>query len=100
VRRWRAAPDGCTFLIADVGQVSINQFFYAKLPYDPVKDFVPVSLIATANLFLVANAGVPVKDFAELVGACETEAWAAQLRLVGDGQHSPSRDRVAEERTH
>ena len=52
----RAAPDGYTFLVADVGQVAINPWLYAKLPYDPAKDLVPVSLIATANLFLVANA--------------------------------------------
>lgn len=63
----RAAPDGYTFLVADVGQVAINQHLYAKLSYDPAKDLVPVGLIATANLFLVANADVPAKDFAELV---------------------------------
>src|SRR5262245_62707970 len=63
----KAAPDGYTFLVADVGQVAINPFLYAKLPYDPAKDLMPVSLIATANLFLVANQSVPVKNFGELV---------------------------------
>jgi tripartite-type tricarboxylate transporter receptor subunit TctC len=79
----RAAPDGYTFLVADVGQVSINQFLYAKLPYDPVKDFVPVSLIATANLFLVANADVPIKDFGELVALAR--ARPGQLNYGSSG---------------
>jgi tripartite-type tricarboxylate transporter receptor subunit TctC len=63
----RAAPDGYTFLVADVGQVAINPHLYAKLSYDPAKDLAPVGLVATANLFLVASQAVPVKDFAELV---------------------------------
>jgi tripartite-type tricarboxylate transporter receptor subunit TctC len=79
----RAAPDGYTFLIADVGQVAINPFLYAKLPYDPAKDLVPVGLIGTANLFLVANAGVPVKDFGELVGLAR--AKPGQLNYGSSG---------------
>jgi tripartite-type tricarboxylate transporter receptor subunit TctC len=82
----RAAPDGYTFLVADVGQVSINQFLYVKLPYDPVKDFVPVGLIATANLFLVANTGVPVKDFGELVALAK--AKPGQLNYGSSGMGS------------
>jgi tripartite-type tricarboxylate transporter receptor subunit TctC len=78
-----AAPDGYTFLVADVGQVAINQFLYANLPYDPAKDFVPVSLIATANLFLVTNAGVPVKDFGELVALAK--ARPGQLNYGSSG---------------
>jgi tripartite-type tricarboxylate transporter receptor subunit TctC len=63
----RAAPDGYTFLVADVGQVAINPHLYAKLPYDPARDLAPVTLLGVANLFLVANEAVPVKDFGELV---------------------------------
>jgi tripartite-type tricarboxylate transporter receptor subunit TctC len=63
----RAAPDGYAFLVADVGQVAINPHLYAKLPYDPARDLTPVTLLGVANLFLVANQAVPVKDFGELV---------------------------------
>src|SRR5512145_1352757 len=63
----RAAPDGYAFLVADVGQVAINPHLYAKLPYDPARDLAPVTLLGVANLFLVANQAVPVKDFVELV---------------------------------
>jgi tripartite-type tricarboxylate transporter receptor subunit TctC len=63
----RAAPDGYAFLVADVGQVAINPHLYAKLPYDPARDLAPVTLLGVANLFLVANQAVPVKDFGERV---------------------------------
>ena len=81
----RAAPDGYTFLIADVGQVAINPSLYAKLSYDPAKDFVPVSLIATANLFLVANAGVPAKDFGELVALAKAQPGKLNYGSSGIG---------------
>lgn len=81
----RAAPDGYTYLIADVGQVAINPFLYAKLPYDPAKDFVPVGLIGTANLFLVANANVPVKDFRELVALAKEKPGQLNYGSSGVG---------------
>jgi tripartite-type tricarboxylate transporter receptor subunit TctC len=81
----RAAPDGYTFLVADVGQVAINQYLYAKLPYDPAKDFTPVGLIATANLFLVANAAVPVKDFRELVALAKAKPGVLNYGSSGVG---------------
>lgn len=63
----RAAPDGYTLLgTADFTFIA-NRFLYAKLPYDPDKSFVPVSLIAQTEMFLVANQNLPVKDLRELV---------------------------------
>jgi len=81
----RAAPDGYTFLVADVGQVAINPHLYAKLSYDPVKDLAPVGLIATANLFLVANQAVPVKDFAELVALARAKPGVLNYGSSGVG---------------
>ena len=81
----KAAPDGYTFLVADVGQVAINQFLYAKLPYDPAKDLVPVSLIATSNLFLVANQSVPVKNFNELVALARAKPGVLNYGSSGIG---------------
>jgi tripartite-type tricarboxylate transporter receptor subunit TctC len=63
----RAAPDGYTLLVADVGQVAINPFLFTKLPYDPEKDLVPVSLVGTSTLFLCLNPGVKAASFKELV---------------------------------
>ncbi len=81
----RATPDGYAFLVADVGQVAINPHLYAKLSYDPAKDLVPVSLLATANLFLVANQAVPAKDFAELVALARAKPGVLNYGSSGVG---------------
>ena len=64
----RAAPDGYTLLIATAETHAINPSIYTKLRYDPVADFAPVGTIASVPLFLVANAEVAEKSFAELLG--------------------------------
>jgi len=63
----KAPADGYTLLIADVGQVAINQHIFSKLPYDPRKDFAPVTLIGTSALFLALHPSVPANNFKELV---------------------------------
>src|SRR6478609_7459819 len=63
----RAAPDGYTLLIAPSGPMTINRAVYGKLPYDPVKDFAPISLLAEFPLLLAVGAGQPVKSVKELV---------------------------------
>ena len=81
----RAAPDGYTFLVADVGQVAINPHLYAKLPYDPARDLAPVTLLGVANLFLVANEAVPVKDFGELVALARAKPGILNYGSSGVG---------------
>src|SRR5258708_309373 len=63
----RAAPDGYTFLLGTVSTHAINPFLYSKLPYDTVKDFQPVSLIARLPNILVVNPSLPVNTVPELV---------------------------------
>ena len=63
----RAQPDGYTLLVADVGQIAINPHLFTKLPYDPMKDLAPVSLIGTSPLYLVAHPTVPVNSLKDLV---------------------------------
>jgi len=63
----RAQPDGYTLLVADVGQIAINPHLFSKLPYAPLKDLAPVSLIGTSPLYLVAHPSVPVNTLQELV---------------------------------
>src|SRR5882724_6116756 len=55
----KAAPDGYTLLVAPSGPMTINPAVYGKLPYDPVKDFAPVSLLAEFPLLLAVGAGQP-----------------------------------------
>src|ERR1043165_955073 len=63
----KAAPDGYTFLIGTVSTHAINPFLYSKLPYDTVKDFQPVSLIARLPNILVVHPSLPANNVAELI---------------------------------
>ena len=64
----RAAPDGYTLMLAETGQISIAPSSYNRLPYDPVKDFVPVSQVVTADFVLLVNPQkVPSKNVREFV---------------------------------
>jgi len=62
-----ATPDGYTLLIADVAQTAINPALYAKLSYDTLRDFAPVTLMGTSAQFLTANASVPANSLKELI---------------------------------
>lgn len=63
----KAAPDGLTLVVGTVGTHSINGALYAKMPYDMVKDFSPVSLVATTPNMLVVNNDVPAKTLKEFI---------------------------------
>ena len=63
----KAAPDGYTLLMGTIGTHAINPSLYQKMPFDPVKDFVPVSLVLTNQLVLLVNPGVPAMTAGELV---------------------------------
>jgi tripartite-type tricarboxylate transporter receptor subunit TctC len=63
----KAVPDGYTLLVAPSGPMTINPAVYGKLPYDPLRDFAPVSLLAEFPLLLVVGADQPVKSVQELV---------------------------------
>lgn len=63
----RAAPDGYTLLMAPNGTVATNPTLYKSLPYNPLKDFAPVSLVASGPLVLLVNPAVPAKTLAELI---------------------------------
>ncbi len=63
----KAPPDGYTLVMGTVGTHAINGALYAKMPYDMVKDFVPVAHVASAPNLLVVNNDLPVKSVAELI---------------------------------
>jgi len=62
----RAAPDGYTLLIANVSLV-VNPFLYPKVPYDPLTDFMPVTMVNSAPLLLVVHPSIAAKSVAELI---------------------------------
>ena len=63
----KAAPDGYTLLMAPSGPMTINPAVYTRLPYDPAKDFAPISLLAEFPLMLVVGADQPIKTVRELI---------------------------------
>jgi tripartite-type tricarboxylate transporter receptor subunit TctC len=78
-----ASPDGYTLLIADVAQTAINPALFAKLPYDTLRDFAPVSLMGTSGQFLVAHATVPANTLKELIALARSKP--GQLRYGSGG---------------
>lgn len=62
----RATPDGYTIMAISTGFV-VNPSLYAKVPYDPIKDFTPVTLVAASPNVVVVNPAVPAKSLPELV---------------------------------
>ena len=62
-----APPDGYTLLMGTTGTHTTNPAVYAKLPYDPLKDFAPISLVADSPFVLLVHPSLPVKSVKELV---------------------------------
>jgi tripartite-type tricarboxylate transporter receptor subunit TctC len=63
----KSAPDGYTLLVNATGGMSVNPVLYAKLPYDSLKDFVPISMVGVFPLVLVVHPSLPAGSVPELV---------------------------------
>ena len=81
----KAAPDGYTLLMGTVGTHAINPSLYAKMPYDHVKDFVPVILVAGVPNVLVVNPGLPVNSVAELIAYAKANPGKLNFASSGSG---------------
>jgi tripartite-type tricarboxylate transporter receptor subunit TctC len=83
----KAAPDGYTMVMAGSGSLAISATMYKKLPYDPVKDLVPLALGARIPFVLVANPSLPVRSVAELVQYAKEHP--GMLSFASGGPGSP-----------
>ena len=81
----RAKPDGYTLILGHVGTLAVNPAMFAKLPYDPIKGFVPVSMIATVPSLLVVNPSVPAKDFKEFLALAKAKPGTLYYGSAGNG---------------
>jgi tripartite-type tricarboxylate transporter receptor subunit TctC len=63
----KAAPDGYTLLMGPSGAMTMNPAIYSRLPYSPLRDFVPVSMIGDFPLILVVTASLPIGSVKELI---------------------------------
>jgi tripartite-type tricarboxylate transporter receptor subunit TctC len=79
-----AAPDGYTIFFGTTGALAINPALYAKLRYDPIKDFAPISLMSTMNVLVVAPT-VPAKSVTELVKLAKAKPGELTFGSAGNG---------------
>jgi len=78
-------PDGYTVLFASSGAMSIAPFLARKQPYDPVQDFSPVTLVASAPLIVSAHPSLPVKSVKELIGLAKAKPNQITFASPGSG---------------
>jgi tripartite-type tricarboxylate transporter receptor subunit TctC len=81
----RAAPDGYTLGFANTGNITINPFLFAHMPFDPLGDLVPVGPIGTVPLFLAINGQVPAKTLAEFIAYAKAHPDTVNYAGAGAG---------------
>jgi tripartite-type tricarboxylate transporter receptor subunit TctC len=81
----KAAPDGYTLEMGTVGTHAINASLYAKMPYDHVKDFAPVILVASVPNVLEVNPALPVNSVAELIAYAKANPGKLNFASSGNG---------------
>ncbi|CAM3417289.1 tripartite tricarboxylate transporter substrate binding protein [Bordetella sputigena] len=85
----QAKPDGYTLLVGSTGTHGANQFLYSKLPYDPVKDFTPITVLATFDNVLVVPESSKVHTLKELVDMAKANPGKLNygVTTVGSSSH-------------
>ncbi|MBV8392130.1 MAG: tripartite tricarboxylate transporter substrate binding protein, partial [Alphaproteobacteria bacterium] len=81
----KAEPDGYTLLLGQSGPISINPAVYRSLPYDPLKDFAPISMTTAYPYILVVNADLPAKTLQEFVALAKARPGAMNYGSTGVG---------------
>jgi tripartite-type tricarboxylate transporter receptor subunit TctC len=83
----RSTPDGYTLLAATSSTLAFNPSVYKKLPYDPLTDFSPISLIAAVPFVLVVNPSLPVQSVADLIALAKSRP--GELSYASGGMGAP-----------
>jgi tripartite-type tricarboxylate transporter receptor subunit TctC len=81
-----AKPDGLTLFLPFFGTLVVNPSLYASLPYDPVRDFAPITTIATLPLMLVVSPSSPIHTIAELIAEAKRRPGSLTYASGGIGQ--------------
>jgi tripartite-type tricarboxylate transporter receptor subunit TctC len=84
----KAAPDGYLLMLGTIASLCTNVSLHKKLPYDPLKDFAPVTLVATQNLMLLVHPSVPVKTVNDLVRFAKSQPGKLAFASAGNGTGS------------
>lgn len=81
----KSPPDGYTLLLGNIASLAINVGIYAKMPYDPLKDFTPIIRTVDVNYVLIVHPSLPVKTVAELVAHAKANPGKLAYGSAGSG---------------
>ncbi|MEQ1775096.1 MAG: tripartite tricarboxylate transporter substrate binding protein [Burkholderiales bacterium] len=81
----KSPPDGYTIMMGNIGTHAINPSLYSKLPYDPVRDFVPITQAAGLPLFALAHPSLPVKSAKALIALAKSQPGNLNYSSSGAG---------------
>jgi tripartite-type tricarboxylate transporter receptor subunit TctC len=81
----KSKPDGYTIGLGQTANLAINPTLFPKMPYDALKDLVPVSVVASQPVVLVVRADAPYKSLADLVAAAKAKPGEIKQALAGTG---------------
>ncbi|MES2399777.1 MAG: tripartite tricarboxylate transporter substrate binding protein [Pseudomonadota bacterium] len=81
----RSPADGYTLMVTTDATLTINQHLYAKLPYDPVKDFTPITQLVVLNQLLLANPAVPANNVKQLIAYAKANPGKLNYASYGSG---------------
>jgi len=84
----KSAPDGYTLMFQSVTSHAINPTMYSKTPYSTEKDIVPLAVVASVPMLLVANPSLPAKNIAELIALAKKEPDSLSYASFGNGSAS------------
>src|ERR687896_2247107 len=81
----KSPPDGYTILLSSIATHALSPNLYARVPYDPIKDFAPITLLGIAPTVLVVNYDLPAKNLTELISLAKSK----QLAYASGGNGTP-----------
>jgi tripartite-type tricarboxylate transporter receptor subunit TctC len=81
----KSPPDGYTVLLADIGSLAISPSIFPTLPFDPVKDFAPVLMVAYSPHLLAVNPALPARDVKELIALAKAKPGTLNFAVSGVG---------------
>ena len=84
----KAKPDGYTLLMPTSSTMAINPAVYPKMPYDPIKDFAPITPVVTAAVVLFVNPSLPVKSVKELIAIAKARPGELVFASSGAGSNT------------
>jgi tripartite-type tricarboxylate transporter receptor subunit TctC len=81
----KSAPDGYTILLSSIATHALSPNLYSRVPYDPIKDFAPITLLGIAPTVLVINQDLPAKTLQELISLAKSKPGALAYASGGNG---------------